>query len=218
MKKIMIALVILGLAVSNVFAETNNEIVQGFIDEKSALTGTLDIYDKDIDAVRTLKFVEFTQKDSDDGSAALNIHAAFLDTRSGDDVTVMFAVLNENEGGMVENYEIVEVQESAVQEVSMEERKETTDEEVMEAAEAYIEQQTKFSGYMNLFDPAKEALRKLEFVKFKGDVRRMGTMFFVTSHFKDMDSKEKLKVDFSIKSNEFGQLEVQNMALRGAVK
>ncbi|MCK5579732.1 MAG: hypothetical protein KAJ18_00505 [Candidatus Omnitrophica bacterium] len=188
------------------------EVVKASLKKRTKNTGTLDIYDEKIDAVRNLrmiKFPEVIQKEEGSYIAAID----YRDINSGAIVTV--AVTVEVKDGVLDvvNLEMDQIKELAKQHEEAGEKKEYTDHDVQDFMKTYLKQQTKFTGSLMLFDEDNNKLRKLELVELKQEVRRLGTLNISRAEFKDIESGEVLGVDVSVLDKK-GSLEIQALRIR----
>lgn len=189
MKIIITLMMIVVLGVSTTSAQ---QTAASYLDERSKYTGTVDIYDADIDQVRNLKVM------SVEGSAA-----TAKDTQSGD--TVVLAVnpdAKEITITSVTPYEdIVDVD------------REFTDEEILAKMKSYFEQRSKMTGKFMQYDEAAGKMLNLEFVELDPALRKFGKLAISTATFNDPDSGKTHKIDITV-SKKDGKLFVKSTKIK----
>ena len=196
---------------SYVFAvDSYSELGQQYISEKSKITGHLDLYDENIDAVRNLKLLEWTElKDGEENQKIQ--HGDFRDFRTGDTVEVGLVI--DVQQMQVEKARIVALKETTP-EVSAEALdKDFTQGDVQAAITDYIEQKSKFTKTFGFFDPTLEKFLKLDFDQFQGDMRRFGVLYIQTTVFVEAGSEDPVALDITVE-NVNGQLQVQKIKRR----
>jgi hypothetical protein len=186
--------------------------IQAYLKEKTLSSGTLDIYDDTLNAVRNLRTIEPKKGFEKDGENYVGL-IDYRDISTGAIVTVAFTVKNTGSGFIVEGLEIKNVAELSKSQEEADENKTYSDAEVQEFMRNYVEKQSKFTDYIFLFDEERNTMRKLKLVKLKDEVRRMGIMSVSTGEFKDTISGEMLTIDMSV-MNKKGKLRIQNLLIR----
>ncbi|MCK5213765.1 MAG: hypothetical protein KAR05_00240 [Candidatus Omnitrophica bacterium] len=180
------------------------EVIKANLAEKTKFSGTLDLYDAGNDVVRNLRMIGFLNEVKNVGDLYFE-RINYRDVNSGDVVTVD-VTLKEVDGKLdVTDYTIFKVER--IKKEAVAEKKEFSDEEIHEAMREYIKAQARFTGSFDLFDEKKEGLRHLQFLEFKGAVRRYGILHISTAEFADKDAGEILDIDISAENQE-GDLKV----------
>jgi len=198
---------------SNESVDTNTEIVsmvEEYLKQKTVITGTLDIYDDKIDAVRNLrKNSEFRDVVQDGG--LYKIEADYRDIHSGDIIGVEFvAKINEKKLD-IQEINLKEIKEPILEQTN--DPRDYSDQEIQDFMKKFIEQKSRFTGYYNLYDQENEKLRKLKFLKIEERVRKLGIISISSAEFTDIDSNETLMVDISVE-NKNGKLNIQAFRIR----
>ena len=189
-------------------AADSKEIVKKALWEHVKTTGTLDLFDKDINAVRNLRMMDF-QGDVVREDKQLKANVDYRDIKTGDIVTINVVVVQNDSGWAVTDTVIGSVKEMA----KTDENKAYTDEEIQKFMKDYLDAQVKFTGTLMLFDEERGKMRKLELGILDGEVRRLGTLGISRATFKDKDSGETLGVDVTVE-NKKGKLDVQALRIR----
>jgi len=186
------------------------EEIRDIIKDRALVSGTLDLYDQGVNRVRNLRFIEFIA-DIETSQESPYIPVKCRDIHSGEIVTI-HAYVNDVDGQwQFENFQIADVMEPKVK---IDVTKEYSDDDIRHVIKAYIENQTKFIGHMLVFDQDKGSLRKLEFIDFKGELRKYGVLSISSTNFKDIESEEYLNVDITVKNND-GVLSIDSLKIRG---
>jgi hypothetical protein len=185
------------------------EIVRGNLKKMTKDSGTFDLYDAQAGKVRNLRLLEILPDVRMEGEAAF-VPSRFRDIASGDIVMVEVRVAKVSTGTYDSKWTIKSVEQAE----SGEPKKENyTDAEIQQAMKDYIEKQSKFTGYVMLFDQKTESMRKLELVELKAEVRRFGILGISTAEFKDVGSQEHVTIDIHVKNND-GKLEVDSLKIK----
>jgi hypothetical protein len=192
-------------------------VIQAYLKEKTLSSGTLDIYDDAVNAVRHLRAVESKKEVKRDGENYVSL-LDYRDVSSGALVTVAFMVKEAAAGGLVvENLKIEKVADLTKPQEEIDENKKYSDAQVQEFMRNYVEKQSKFTDYIFLFDEERDTMRKLKLIKLKDEVRRMGIMSVSTGEFQDTISGDTVIIDISV-VNKKGQLRIQNLLIRKVYK
>jgi hypothetical protein len=179
------------------------ETVRAHLQEKIQLTSTLDIFDSKVSKVRNLRLLEFLPDVNNEKETQI-VKMNFRDIVSGDVVVV---------SAHVKDAKVVELK---IEEVKALEKKEVdpnkvfTKTDVEPVIKEYVEKKSKFTKTFDLFDEKKQAFRHLEFVQFDGDLRNFGILYILRVDFKDAESQQTLKVDFTVENNK-GALSVKSV-------
>lgn len=220
MRKIIqltIGLILCVFIPGNVFAQEAQVrvAIDQELEKRKIQSGTLDIYDGDVDAVRNLRmFKNYDAVNEKDGKYLALIDCR--DTNTGDIVKVEVEVVSQVGNFVVEQFRIAEV--AKLNSGSVEEKKEYSDEEIQTFMKEYIKKQTEFNdGKLMLFDKDVEKMRNLELIELKPEVRRMGIFTSSSSQFKDADSGEILDIDIAVEIKK-GKLNLQALRIRDVRK
>lgn len=190
------------------------ETAKDKLKERTAQSGTLDIYDSDKNQVRNLRLI--TVQDVVEKDGAYVIVADYRDIQSGDIVNVEADMVSAEEDFLVKGVRIKGVQ--AINEGAGEGAQEYTDDEIQAFMREYVEKQGKFNnGRIMLFDKDNEKMRNLELTELKAEVRRMGIFYSSSSKFADVDTNDILDIDISVE-NKNGKLKVQALRIRNVRK
>lgn len=181
--------------------------VDDYLKSKTQYTGTMDIYDKDLDQVRRLRALE---GESPDEEMETGVTRRFRDTSSGDIITVRFDLEGDGDEIEVSGIEMVSVEKPAPRSV---EKKEYTDEEIQQEMKDYIAKMSRFTGTYDVFDPKIEKMRKMELLEFEPKVRRFGILRISTATFHDETMNKKVKVDIQVE-NKDGELSVKQVLIK----
>lgn len=209
------ALVIAGLMgsapVKSCFADEAGDLketVKKALWQRVRVTGTLDLFDAKINAVRHLKMMDF-QGDVVQKGDQLSAVIDYRDIDTGDVVTVNATLAKKDSAWDVTETVIASVKEAP----KVDENKVYSDAELQTFMNEYLQAQVKFTGTLMLFDEDRNKMRKLELVSLDGEVRRLGTLSISRATFKDKDSGETLGVDVTVE-NKKGKLSVQALRIR----
>lgn len=190
------------------------EVVTQNLQERTKLSGTLDLMDPQTNKIRNLKMVNFEDKIEHKDSMLV----AFIDQRdikTGDLVSTAVNLEGKDGKLMVKDYTIVKVMPAAVKTVDP--NKTFSDGEILEFMMEYLKSQAQQTGSVSLFDEQKNQLRDLELVKMDEKLRRLGIIYITSAEFKDKTSAEVCMVDITV-NNKKGELEIQSLRLRSVVK
>lgn len=185
------------------------KVLKDEMTEKIIQTGTLDLYDKGIDAVRNLSILSFPEevrRRGDEFVAAID----YRDTNSGDIVTVEVLLAADGDSYIVEDVRIINV-ESLKNDDQVKDH--YSDEEIQAFMKNYIQQQVQFTGSLMLFDEEREVMRNLKMNELSSEVRRMGIFYSSRGVFEDINSGDILGIDIAVK-NKDGKLELQVLRVR----
>ena len=204
------------MAAQVVYAEVDiqavQEAVKAGLAEKTKITGTLDLYDANIDQVRNLKMLKFNDGVAEEtGSFVASVH--FRDNATGDLLNLNVTVIREDGELKVSNWSIgaiVQEQQGTDEELA---NKEYTDADIQEVMKAYLDKQAKFMGYFNVFDQAANTLRNLKLVEFDAKVRKFGVLYISTAKCLDVKTENSVKVDVTVENNA-GVLSVKTMKIK----
>lgn len=200
-----------GVPVKSCFADEAGDLketVKKALWERVRVTGTLDLFDAKINAVRHLKMMDFHGKLVPEGNQ-LKAVIDYRDIDTGDVVTVNAALVKKDSAWSVTETVIASVKEAP----KVDENKVYSDAELQTFMNEYLQAQVKFTGTLMLFDEDRSKMRKLELVGLDGEVRRLGTLSISRANFKDKDSGENLGVDVTVE-NKKGKLSVQALRIR----
>ena len=198
---------------SNVFAQEAavRLAIDNELEKKKIQSGTLDIYDGDIDAVRNLRMIK-SYEDITEKKGEYFALIDYRDTNMGDIVIVEVKVVGQSGVFSVEEFRIAEV--AKIDSGSSDEKKEYSDREIQDFMREYVKKQTQFNdGKLMLFDKDAEKMRSLELVEIKPEVRRMGIFNSSSSQFKDVDSGDILDIDIAVEIKK-GKLSLQALRIR----
>ena len=223
MHKKMIGMSVMVLALGwglacNAAAANDQEILDAVrkeIRSQSMASGTLDIYDPGIDAVRNLRTMEFPTEVTIGGDGRFTALIKFRDVNSGAVVDIE-AVAQQQDGTVqVEDLKITGVQElDKGEDLST---KEYTDQEIQDFMKRYLAQQMQFTGSIMLYDEDRGVMRKIKLLELDPEVRRMGIFYNSRGQFEDLDSGDILGIDVAVQ-NEDGNLGVQALRIRDRKK
>jgi hypothetical protein len=186
------------------------EVVRNQIKEKALVTGTLDFYDKEKDFVRNLRLLDVHNGPKDEANNHV-AEAKFRDLKTGD---VVFLDIVINPGSkQVEAMRIAKVEELFAPQKKIKTKVEYNNSDVHQTVKNYINEQTRVSESLMLFDEKSNTMRNLELVELSDDVRQLGIYYTVPATFKDRDTEDMLDVDISLKLED-GELGVQRLRLR----
>lgn len=192
------------------------QTVRDHLKGKMKASGTLDLYDNQEDKVRNLRTLKFPETiELKDGAYLAVIE--YMDTKDGAKVLVGAVVEEKDNVLAVSELKIREVQAVAAKQAAQTIKKEYTDADIQQVMTAYLDQQTKFSGSLPLFDAQGNKLRKLALIKLDPQVRKLGIYNISGAEFKDVESNDKLDVDITVE-NKKGQLAVQSLRIRKVTK
>lgn len=185
--------------------------VQSYLKEKSKLSGTLDIYDEEKDAVRNLRTIKFHEKlQPKDGGYVAKLE--YRDINSGDIVKVDIPVMNKGGEWAVDSVMIKSIEKA--DKASSGESKEYSDEEVQSFMKDYVDQQSKFTGSLMLYDEDHNKMCKLKLVSIAPEVRRLGVLRISSSKFEDIEDKSVLDIDITVEIKD-NKLSLQRLRIRG---
>ena len=184
---------------------------QDSLREKIKMSGTLDIYDDKIKMVRNLQTIEI-HKDIAATAEGKVITVDYRDIKNGDVVVIEVAV-SEKDGAL----KVTEPKIKEVKPLKTDFVKQFSEDDIQQYMEAQLGAQAKFSGYINLFDPDKNVMRKLKLISLDKEVRKLGVLNISRAQFKDIDTNEVLGVDVTVE-NRNAQLNLQALRIRQVVK
>ena len=191
------------------------EAAQAALREKTIQSGTLDIYDANLNAVRNLQKMTVSDKVGEEAGTYM-VTADYRDMNSGDIVTLEVMVAADGDSYKAEDIQIKSVKEFKKDESLKD--KEYSDDDIRDFMRKALEDQGKFTGgKIMLFDEDAGKMRNLELLELKDEVRRLGIFYNCRGQFKDADSGELLGVDVSVE-NQDGRLMVQALRIRNVRK
>jgi len=182
------------------------------LEQKTLYSGTLDLYDPDLDAVRNLRALSSPERVQrrDDVTAVM---VDYRDINSGDIVTVAVLIVPHEDGG----YAVGDLKIAGIEPVQKNIQEEYSDSDIQDFMKGYIEQQTKFTGDMMLYDEEREVMRHLTLQQLNPEVRRMGILYISRGVFKDIETGAILGVDLTVKNTD-GQLVMDAVRIRSFKK
>ncbi|HOY09755.1 MAG TPA: hypothetical protein PLB05_06740 [Candidatus Omnitrophota bacterium] len=191
------------------------DAAQAALREKTIQSGTLDMYDADIKAVRNLQRINVSDNVSG-ADGAYMVLADYRDMNNGDIVTLEVVLAAEGDG-----YKAREIKIKSVKAIEKDESlkdKVYSDDEIREFMLKALEKQGQFSdGKIMLFDEDAAKMRNLLLTELKAEVRRMGIFYNCRGEFKDADSGDLLGVDVAVE-NQDGRLTLQALRIRNVRK
>ena len=191
------------------------EAAQAALREKTIQSGTLDIYDAGLNAVRNLQRMKVSDEVSE-ADGLYTVMADYRDMNNGDIVSLEVILSSDGEGYKAEDIKIKSVQ--ALKKDESLKDKEYTDDEIRDYMRNALAKQGQFSdGKIMLFDEDAAKMRNLELTGLKEEVRRLGIFYNCRGQFKDADSGELLGVDVSVE-NQDGRLMIQALRIRSVRK
>ena len=195
--------------------EKAHSVIQQELQKRTIQSGTLDLYDEEINKVRNLRIIKEADGITErDGKYFSMIE--YRDINEGDIVSVEVEVSKTGDDLSVQTFRIKDVQ--PLNEGESQEAKEYTDEEVQIFIKEYLKRQTQFNdGKLMLFDKDVGQMRNLELIKLSEEVRRLGVYMSSSSQFKDVDSGEVLDIDISVEIKN-GKLSLQALRIRDVHK
>ncbi len=192
------------------------DVVKKYLQEKTKISGTLDLFDDTSKSVRNLRVIEMHPEiKSADNLFVVPID--YRDIQTGAIVNVEISVEKSNDALSVKSVEIKKVTEINAGQDAEAVKKDFSDAEVQDVMKKYIAQQSKFTGSVSLFDEDRGKMRSLELISLTEEVRRLGTLHISRAEFKDQDSGQKLGVDITVE-NQKGALSVQSLRIREVIK
>ncbi|MCA9394154.1 MAG: hypothetical protein KC900_08120 [Candidatus Omnitrophica bacterium] len=212
----ILALVTMILGAGPAFALEFNDAeanVSAYLQEKTKFSGSLDIYDGDIDKVRNLKLINLRRDSLSGEGPDYEIGADFRDLSSGDVMDVLIRLV-EGAGGL-------EVGEITIEGVKYKKKekdpelaaKKFSDKEVKDYIKEHIAKRSKFGGTYGVFDKDNEVYRQLNLVGLGDDVRNFGILYINTVEFVDDKTGEKVSVDITVQSKD-GELDVKTVRIK----
>lgn len=185
------------------------KVLKDEMTKKIIQTGTLDLYDKEIDAVRNLSTLSFPEEVKKQGNKFVAM-IDYRDTNSGDIVTVEVLLAADGDSYAVEDVSIANVE---LLKKGDQAKKDYSDEEIQAFMNNYIQQQVKFTDSLMLYDEEREVMRHLKMNELSSEVRRMGIFYSSRGVFEDVNSGDILGIDIAVK-NKDGKLELQALRVR----
>ena len=183
---------IFGTSVVSAQPDNVNEvqkIVREYLKEKTKHTGTLDIYDTELNAVRNLRTMKVYDGILEKNGSHI-MQFDYRDIKRGSVVTVDI-IIGSSEGSLaVKELRISKVKELNSAANATDVKTDFTDAEIQDRMNKYIEGQAKFTGALTLFDGEKQKLRQLKLIGFSEEVRRMGILYISRGTFEDVESGE----------------------------
>ena len=189
--------------------------VEAEVKAKTLQSGTLDLYDEDINKVRNLRMTKAYKEVTQRGDRYYVLFDC-RDVQMGDIVQIEGQVFGEDSSYEVEKFNIKNVQ--ALVNDQTQANKEFTDEEIQAAMRQYFDQQRQFTdGKVMLFDQTNNQMRYLELRELNPEVRRMGIFYNSRAKFVDVNTGDILAVDIAVE-NKKGRLNVQALRIRDIFK
>ncbi len=179
-------------------------VIEKIINEKSKLTGTLDFFDEKENRVRNLKLLKVIDEKE------TQAQAEFRDNSSGDIVTVNFILTKDNGQLTITKMTITDIKPN-VAKVSADTI--YTDAQIQEVMTTYIIAKSQFTETFDIFDEAKNQMRKLKLITLDPAVRRYGTTLISTGTFTDTQTQQEVKIDITVENNN-GELSVQGVRFK----
>jgi len=178
------------------------------LEQKTLYSGTLDLYDPDLDAVRNLRALSSpeTVQRPDDGIAVIK---EYRDINSGDIITVAISVSSQEDG----RFAVGDLNIVGIKPVQKNIQEEYSDSDIQDFMKNYIEQQTKFTGDLMLYDEEREVMRHLALTELNPEVRRLGILYISRGIFEDVATGDILGVDLTVKNTD-GQLMMDALRIR----
>ncbi|MFA5259747.1 MAG: hypothetical protein WC450_00805 [Candidatus Omnitrophota bacterium] len=191
------------------------EAAQAALREKTIQSGTLDIYDANLNEVRNLQRIDVSDEVSE-ADGVYTVLADYRDMNNGDIVTLEVSLAAEGDGYKAKDIKIKSFK--AIEKDESLKDKTYTDDEIRDFMLNALKKQGQFSdGKIMLFDEDAAKMRNLELIELKGDVRRMGIFYNCRGDFKDADSGDLLGVDVAVE-NQDGRLALQALRIRNVRK
>ena len=192
------------------------DVVKKHLQEKTKGSGTLDLFDEKIDAVRNLRMMESHDAvKKEEGLYVVPID--YRDIKTGAVVDVEVSAVNKDNAWTVKSIDIKNITEIHAGDTAPDANKEYSDNEIQDVMKKYLLQQAKFTGSIALFDGERKKMRNLELLQMSKEVRRLGAISISSADFKDKDSGEKVVVDVAVE-NQKGKLSVQSLRIREVKK
>lgn len=187
--------------------------VTAYLQSKTKFSGSLDVYDGDVDKVRNLKIINLRRDSLTGEGPGYEIGADFRDLNTGDVMDVLIT-LAEKAGAL-------EVGEVAIKGVKYKKKeqdpellnKKFTDKEVKDFINEHIAKLSKFGGTYGVFDKDNEVYRQLHLDGLGDDVRNFGILYINTVEFTDSKTGEKVSVDITVQNKE-GALDVKTVRIK----
>jgi len=192
-------------------AEAVLTAIQDNLKTRVIASGTLDIYDEKINAVRNLRMTKLPEK-VEEKDGVFTALVEYRDIKSGDMVTVEAAVDGQKTPLAVKELKMVKVEKNSAAPAATA-NKEFTDAEIQSFMKNYIDQQVKFTGTLMLFDQERKKMCSLQLVSLDSVVKRMGIFFSSRAEFKDTENGDILAIDVSVE-NKQGALGLQALRIR----
>lgn len=212
------------LAPQNLFAAVDEkkkkdvqEVVEQYLKEKTKISGSLDLYDGNINKVRNLKLITLILETLTSADGSYTVDADFRDLNTGDIIGLKISLVEEKRKLSVQEVVISGLKEKAEQKDPEAAKKTFTHEEALTAMKNYIEKMSKFGGTFGLFDPTNEKYRQLKLIKIDEKIRNFGILYISTIDFEDVDTKEKVIVDMTV-YNKDGELDIKSLRIKKIIK
>lgn len=191
--------------------------VDEYLKSKIRISGSLDLYDSNIDKVRNLRLIKLNEKSFEPDDDKFRLKGDFRDISSGDILELEFHFMNEGGELIVDDVEIGAVKAAPKKAKEKAEKKKYTPEEAKDAMNAYINKKARFTGTYGLFDPKTEKLRQLELIEMDEKVRNFGVLYINTMKFKDVNTNETIVADMTMTAKE-GDLKMKTMKIKKRIK
>lgn len=187
--------------------------VRGYLMEKTKFSGSLDIYDGELDKVRNLKLINLRRDSLAGDGPEYEIGADFRDLSTGDIMDVLIR-LAEDAGDLdVEEIMIKGVKYKKKEKDPELVNKKFSDKEVKDYIKDHIAKRSKFGGTYGVFDKDNEVYRQLNLIGLGDDVRNFGILYINTVEFEDDKTGEKISVDLTLE-NKDGALDVKTVRIK----
>ena len=146
-------------------AQSNiQEVVQKYLQEKTKISGTLDLFDDDSKAVRNLRMIEVYPEIKPSADDLYVVPIDYRDIKTGAIVNVHVSVENKNGAFSVKSTEIKKVTEINAGQGDQEAKRDFVDNEIQAVMKKYLAQQAKFTGSVTLFDEDRRKMRNLDLI------------------------------------------------------
>lgn len=174
----------------------------------SKVSGTLDIYDRKIDAVRNLKFIKHLEG-VEETREQYTTKGVYRDIQTGDvlEVNALFEK-SESKSEFIK-FEIGGILEK----LEKKEDKEYTDEEILAFMKNNIETRAKWTGTYDIYDEKRGAMLKLELTEIGPDIRKFGKLSIASMNTKDTVSGANITLDITVEKNN-GELSVKSVRIK----
>ncbi|MCA9401074.1 MAG: hypothetical protein KC713_05570 [Candidatus Omnitrophica bacterium] len=200
-----------GEALKDVDFTAIKNVAMNYIKEKSMISGSIDLYDQTINAVRNFDFLKLSDDISYENDM-IKVPGEFRDKATGDLATLALMINKGDDGLKVENIQILDITESQTPQEDTTE-KEYSDEDIRNFVQEHINKLSKFMGYFNLYDEDKDRLRNLVPGELSAEVRKFGALGIVSLSAEDQESGESLVIDITTRK-ESGVLTIDSMRIK----